>query len=291
MRKLTVTRQKSFVACFCKTKIYIEDRENCDLEIRGVPCRLLGTLKNGETATFEIGNESAKVFAIAGKSSKEYCNDLYAVSEGEEDITLSGKHKYSPSTGNAFRFDNNERGEAVENRNASKKRGKIILAVALVIGVIAGILIPIVSDAIKSNIPMEIRQGDLTITINKNFSEEEDSEGDTVYVTRKIALGIVEDEKADMGVHANATLKEYARLSQIVNSVDAEIYEKDGLVYFTYISESKKDNYKHFIFAYESDEAFYVVDFWTRENDADKYEEQIFEWAKSVKIDGAGYDL
>ncbi len=54
MRKLTIKRQKSIVACLMKVKFYIEDRANGNHNVNGIPCRLLGKLKNGEEKTFEI---------------------------------------------------------------------------------------------------------------------------------------------------------------------------------------------------------------------------------------------
>ena len=47
MMNLTIKRNKSFVGCLAKLKVWIED-EAGELVIGGVPCRLLGDLKNGE---------------------------------------------------------------------------------------------------------------------------------------------------------------------------------------------------------------------------------------------------
>ncbi len=291
MRKLTVTREKSFVACLNKTKFYIEDDTSCDLVIRGVPCRYLGAIKNGGTETFEVTDKSVRVFAIVGKSSKEYCNDMYMLPEGDYDINLTGKHKYNSRVGHAFRFDNNENAEAVEFRVAAKKKGTIILTVAIIIGVIAGILIPNVVDMIQTNTPAEIEVNDLKITLNKNFDELDDSDGEATYATSDVSVFFLEDKLVDMGVHASSTVKEYARLSQIVNNVDAEIHENDGLVYFTYTKKIKNTEYKYTCFAYKEDDAFWVVQFCTKASKAEKYEEQIFEWAKSVKFDNDNFDL
>ena len=65
MRDLSIKRNKSFVGCLAKLKVYIEDIDSKDIVINGVPCRKLGELKNGEMKTFQIGEESAKVFVIA----------------------------------------------------------------------------------------------------------------------------------------------------------------------------------------------------------------------------------
>ncbi|MBQ9745983.1 MAG: hypothetical protein IJW21_04100, partial [Clostridia bacterium] len=70
MRKLTIKRAKTYVACLAKMNVYIEDENNYDLIINNSPCRKLGTLKNGEEKTFEISEASARVFVIADKLSE-----------------------------------------------------------------------------------------------------------------------------------------------------------------------------------------------------------------------------
>jgi len=75
MRRLTIKREKSFVASLAKLKIYIEDPASDEIRINGTPCRKIGDLKNGEEKTFEINEQKAKVFVIADNLSKEYCNE------------------------------------------------------------------------------------------------------------------------------------------------------------------------------------------------------------------------
>ena len=51
MRKLTVIRNKSNTARFSSMRVFAEDEENGNINLYGVKCRLLGTLKNGASAT------------------------------------------------------------------------------------------------------------------------------------------------------------------------------------------------------------------------------------------------
>ena len=140
MRKLTVKRRKTFVGCLGKVKIYIED-VNGDTELNGVKCRLLGKLKNNEAATYEIGNESCRLFAIYDKLSKGFCNDIYQIPEGEEDLEITGKAKFNPFMGNPFLFDGNENAEAMQNRQQNKKKATVIMVPVMIIAIIAGFLI------------------------------------------------------------------------------------------------------------------------------------------------------
>lgn len=122
MRNLIIKRTKSSVGCLMKMKVYIEDPAG-ELTINDTPCRKLGDLKNGEERTFPIGSEAVKVFVISDKLSKDYCNEYYQLPEGQEDISLSGKNKFNPASGNAFRFDNNESEGIATNRKKGTKKG------------------------------------------------------------------------------------------------------------------------------------------------------------------------
>ena len=141
MRKLTIKRTKTFVACLMKMKVYIEDHSAGEIVINDVPCRKLGDIKNGEEKTFEISESAAKVFVIADKLSKDYCNDFYQLPEGSEDIVLTGKNRFNLANGNAFRFDNNDNAAVAANRKRGSRIGMIVMIVAIVIGAIVGFLI------------------------------------------------------------------------------------------------------------------------------------------------------
>ena len=141
MRKLTIKRTKSFVACLAKLKVYVEDHRASDLIINDVPCRKLGDLKNGEEVTFEVEEQAVKIFVIADQLSKNYCNEFYQLPEGQEDVYLTGKNQLNPASGNPFRFDNNDNPEAVANRKRGSRTGIIVMIVAIVVGIIVGYLV------------------------------------------------------------------------------------------------------------------------------------------------------
>ena len=138
MRNLTIHREKSFVACLAKDKVYIEDPYAGDTVIGGVPCRKLGDLKNGETKTFVVGDEAARVYVISDKLSKDFCNDFFILPAGDFPIILNGKHAYNPVSGNAFRFHDNLNPEAVANRKRGGRIGVVVLIAAVIIGFVIG---------------------------------------------------------------------------------------------------------------------------------------------------------
>ena len=111
MRNLTVIRKKAFASMFDKTWFYIEDA-NGNKSIDGVRCRLLCELKNGKSATCEIGEEQLRLFSVSGDfkgidSEHGYSYDVIVIEAGAEDVTVSGKRYVDPASANGFQFDQN----------------------------------------------------------------------------------------------------------------------------------------------------------------------------------------
>ena len=104
MRELTVHRIRSFAGCLGKVRVLVEDRENGENTVRGVPVTLLGTLKNGEEKRFSIPGDARMVFVIADELTKDFCGDVITVPAGREAVRLEGKNTFDPQSGNPFRF-------------------------------------------------------------------------------------------------------------------------------------------------------------------------------------------
>ena len=141
MRTLTITRNKTAVGCAGRIRIYVEDYTAPEITILDTPCRPLGILKNGETQSFEIPEEAVKIFAIADKASKNYCNEFYPIPAGIDPVTLSGQCRYNPMGGNAFRFDGVTDEETLQNRKENKAKGGPIMAVCIAIGFVVGFVV------------------------------------------------------------------------------------------------------------------------------------------------------
>ena len=189
MRQLTVTRRKKFVASLAKILFYIEDPENGDTDITGVRTRKLLELKNGDTQSVEIGDNAARLFAIPGLASKDWCVDVYCIPEGKEDIELTGQNKYSPATGNAFRFDGNDEDPIAKDvRSKGKKRGLLFLIIAILVGVLVGILVPSRINIIKSK---TFSKDGLSITLDTSFKEEQQEPFRAVYSSDKRGIAVM----------------------------------------------------------------------------------------------------
>ena len=282
MRNLTILRRKKFTGCLVSLKVYIENQASTELVINDTPCSFLGEIKNGEEKIFQIDDVARKVYVIADVTSRNYCNDMYQLPEGSEDIYLSGGCQSNFVSGNAFLFDGNENNEeAMANRKRSKKKGIIFVCVAVFVGILIGILPALLS--IGSNKPETFTVDGMSITLTKAFDKVEIEGFDAVYSTEKVSAFISKESFSLMSGLGSYTLREYGELVMDVNNFSGELKTKDDLMYFEYTSEDV-DNYNYIAFIYKADDAFWMVQFATDEDDYDSYTDRIYEWAASVKF-------
>ena len=169
MRTLTIKRNKVFTSFLAKDKVYIEDPINHDLFINGVPCRKIGTIKNGEEKTFDIDPIEAKVFVVADKLSRNICNDFYKLPAGDESITLTGEHKYNPFNGNAFRFEGVTDEEVLANRKRTSRKSAVFYAIIFICVFIASFALSFFAE--MSAVPEDFTYSDMTVTLTSDFSE------------------------------------------------------------------------------------------------------------------------
>ena len=290
MRNLTIKRTKSFVGCLVKLKVYIEDPINHELDISGIPCRKLGEIKNGEEKRFNIDESKLKIFIIADKISRNYCNDCYEIQEGEQDVYLSGKNKLNLSTGNAFIFDNNESIESIINRKKNAKKGKPIFIAAILIGLIAGVALslPLFEDTAKLKV---FSDEGIAITLTDNFRQIEASNYTLCYDSSKVAVFALREEFSLAEGFSDLTLTEYANLVSNNNKDSgrevSELKTIDGLTYFQYdfVNQAEKSTYSYYTFIFKEENAFWLVQFATLKNNSIKQYSNIVEWAKSVKFE------
>ena len=286
MRKLTITRNKSFAGCAAALKVYIADPTGGEITINNTPARRLGTIKNGETVTFEIENTPQRVFVIAGQMSKSYYSEFYDIGEGDTDVFLTGKCYFGPMSGNPFRFDNNFGEAALANRKSNKGKGRVIAVISIVIGVIlGGILGGVAINSIK-NSPKEITCRDMTMTLTESFDKFTEDDFDACYSSNDVAVYILEESFSLAPEFGNYTVREYIDLVKYANGDNGPVLTHGDLVYYTYTWTNPKYNetYVYYAFAYKEDDAFWLIQFATFEDNLDEYEEKFFEWASGVQF-------
>ncbi len=288
MRRLTIKREKSFVGSLAKLKIYIEDPAFDEIRINGTPCRKIGDLKNGEEKTFEINEQKAKVFVIADNLSKEYCNEYYQLPDGQEDVFLSGKNKFNPANGNAFRFDNNESGEIIANRKKGMRKGLFVLIAAIIVGVVFGYSVSAILLSNKKPEPKDFSSDGMTITLTDEFVKTDIENCTVAYDSKNVAVFALKESFSLVDGFEDYTLEQYGDLLLQNNNLSSFELEKiEGLTGFEYefTNPDTKDICRYFSFIYKAKDAFWLVQFATLTENADANKSRIIEWAKTVSFE------
>lgn len=287
MRLLTISRAKSFTL---SGRFYaaIGD-DNGDIKINGVPCRIVGRLKNGGELSFEIPDGEVCVYVFETKHSREYTYDMYRVPAGEDDVTLTGSSYFNAATSSSFRFDNNETDEAVGNREKAAAKAVGALArnrlIGLMIGAAVILLFVFILWLILGDKPKTFRIKDASITLTDKFTLDEES-ADDYYSCISGKYAVCEIFKADPEMIGSADEAEEKLISQYglksVNRVN-----KDGLRYFT-CSDDKSggadQTYFDMIFIFEKN-GVYIVWFMTPESNAENLAPDFIKFAKTFTIE------
>ena len=288
MRNLTIKREKSVVACITTMKIYIEDPQSGQLMINNVLCRKLGELKNGEEKTFLIGNEKAKIFVIANKISKNYCNEFYQIDAGNYDVMLIGRNRFNLANGNAFRFYNNTRSDVIENRKKSSKKGIIMMVCALLVGVLLGLFVINFNRIFsKAPSPKAFRADEMEITLTDEFKIREEKGVLAAFNTNEVIVFITKEDFVTYENLREYTVPQYGNIYvRLLGFYDTpvNIDHDNNLVSFTYERTDNDLTYHNTIFIYKTEDAFFRVQFVTDKKDVEKYKETIFDFAKSVSF-------
>lgn len=282
MRKLFIRREKSFVGCLGKYKVYLQDSNSSDLKIKKENYRKLGVLKNGKDACFEIPNEEAKLYVIAGKASKSYCNDMIKLPSGEQDLYLVGKSSYNPFKGNPFRFSDPVTEEMLQNRKSTNKILGFWIAfyiACIIVGFIIGF-----SVAMAELEPEVFTADEMSITLTGEFEDYSTEEDEFVFADDDTSVVI---SKTDFDYfEVPLTLEEYSEaillsLEDTIPGISkTAVLEKVGDAYT--FESLNYEGFSEVIYLYESEDAFWMVVFTCYEEDYAYYEAYFDEWADSI---------
>ena len=282
MRNLTILREKSFVGSLAKMKVYIEDPASAELTISGTPCRKLGDLKNGEQQTFEIEEDARRIYVIADTVSKEYCNEVYELPAGAEDISLSGRNCYEPSRGNAFRFADNNSESALQQRKRGKKIGWIVLICAILVGFAVGFVISYHGAAPKEK---TFTDKGISMVLTSDFVpvEVEDDKFLLCYSTPDKAVLVVKEPFSSYEEMETFSLDRYTRLVISMNQLDAKLSHTDsGIPCYDYQGSDGNVTFAFRAYTYRTEDAFWIVQFGTNAEKIESMYAQFDAWADTV---------
>ena len=283
MRNLIITREKSFVACLAVMKVYIEDPLNPELTINNTPCRKLGTLKNGEQKSFPIEDTAARVFVIADKLSKSFCNEFFDVPAGTFDVAIKGKNHYNVFAGNPFRFEGVDNEEVLANRKKTRRKSYILMAIIMPIALIIGFCLGYFGVSSGEESPETFSREGMSITLTSDFMYVPQEGYTACYGNAQYSVLAIKEEFSLFP--EKITLDEYADLV-LAESSDIEVLEYEGLKCFEYAADgSDGTEYCYFATVFETDDAFWLIQFAT---ETEKYEEALpsfIEWAKTITFE------
>ncbi len=286
MRNLTIVRAKRFAACLGRMKVYIEDPDAHDLTMGGVSCRKLGTLKNGEEATFSVTEHEARVFVIADRLSKSYCNDYYVLPAGTQDVVLSGKNSFDPVSGNAFHFDGPVDEQRARHWMRSRNIGAIVLIIAMLVGLAVGVAL--VGDELQGLFgSRRFGRGNFYITLTDDFSPVQYTTDYAQFQSEDVTVTVSKWPKPGPDIAGYESLEAFADMMLSVNGHHyAMLHEEENFWYYCTYTDEPYDTYHGYFMMYEGAEDFYMVCFsvsWS--NHYTQYHDQIMQWANSVSAD------
>ena len=129
----------------------------------------------------------------------------------------------------------------------------------------------------------------MTITLTDAFKQET-MEGTAAYFESSKALVVAIKETfiqfEELGMSTDITLEEYIDLV-VENNTEMQVNALDveGLTAFIYESVANKKDFTFFASVYESDDAFWLVQFACKTKDYEEMQEDFVKWAKSVKFE------
>ena len=158
------------------------------------------------------------------------------------------------------------------------------ISLLLVLSMTSCAVLNILSEQAK-----EFRSRDMVLTLNSTFGEvKSDNEDGTTFVSLSgLGVIVIEESFEDMlaqGVEdpASITLEQYRDAFAEANHYDATVAEIEGLTAFTYFNTNDGDSYKLLVCIYQSETAFWSVQFMSLSSEYDQHERQFIEWAKKI---------
>lgn len=282
MRNLTITRRKSFVGCVMKDQVYIRDEQAKEITIDGVPCRKIGDIKNGESKTFQIEDGEQQIFLIVDKASKEYCNASVTISEGQEDIALSGIHKFCFGS-NPFHFDGVQLSEEqLAKQKKNNRKGAVIMIAASLVGLAVGLFLSRGLFGAEKASPKNFTKDEFQITLTDAFEPTEAEDFFAVYRSKSVMVFTLREAKE---LFDDITVEEYGDLVLEANGrTGIKMNQDERFIWFEYIDTPDERETYYLAVCCQGENAFWIVNFATPASNRDQYKETFLNWAKSIKV-------
>lgn len=287
MRNLTVKREKSYVGCLAKIKLYVPDEASGELTVMGVPCRLLGELKNGEEKTFPIGNGATEVYAIADKLSKDYCNDVYRIPGGKKDLRISGRCRFSLGS-NAFVFAGQDTPEKQQERKKRSRKSLWMFLACAALGILLGGLISWAMLGGGEPAPRVFAVEEMRITLTEEFQSFENNRFTSSLVSADVGITVLKEPFLQVPGSETLSLEEYGHLVIANNGITGTMLcTENGLTFFEFDRENTEIGqvFSYFAAVYKSGDAFWLVQMYLPKAEYSALRPTLETYARSVRFE------
>lgn len=285
MRNLTIRREKSLAASSELMQFYLEDHVLGTTFINGLPCRLLGELRNGEKATFFIETDAAKLFALPEKKRTDQCGEYLSLPEGDGALFVRGQNYFNPLAGHPFQFQGVSEKAVLDFRKKGRNKGiaglAAVLAVIVILGLI-GVYLLTGGGASKKDFSAD----GISITLTEDFERVFVDGFALSCKSHDVAMFVLKEPFTLMEGAENLQVQEYANIvfQYNIQAANAQLLTDGNTTWFEYSYTNTMENkdYHFFIYVFKSDDAFWLVQFATPEALAQEYKPQFLDWAKTV---------
>ena len=135
--------------------------------------------------------------------------------------------------------------------------------------------------------PKNFSIGDLTITLNKGFKEQTDSNFDIYLVSDDIIFTAVNESESEVeysGYEINS-LKDYSLEIAELNKVDkSSITQRGDYYYFVNKGTTGGANYTYVHCMFQGRSSYWICEFVCKTKNYDRFKDNIFKWADSIVI-------
>ena len=163
-------------------------------------------------------------------------------------------------------------------RKATWRRGMIAMTLVLCASLLACGRI--------GNAPKTFSVSEMSITLTEQFKETPTDQYTARYDSAEASVMVVKRKFTALGKLQGCTLREYAQLMLETNRPDDSLtlQTQDGLTYFEqeHVQGDSQERYTYMVVIYESQKAFWMVQFITKTEKLGEYRPQFWTWAKSV---------
>lgn len=283
MRRIYLTRERSFVGCLAKQQVYIEDHARGEVELDGIPCRRIAELANGETVDFAISEESRTVFVIATANTRKYCGEKYLIAAGDTDVELVGKNVYNPGLGNPFRFHGVTDEDALADRRRENKKGIMLTAAAVLVGLVFGLAVSGDKLFLKDK---SFISDSFEIVLNTNFSDSYEN-GVYYFGSKDCSVAVYEYGYSDHVTLEEKSVSEFLEVLKENGSLasGAELSNESGVDFIEIEAESVSGELRSYLTVpLKGEQSFFIFEFGCKTKDYPKLRASFIEWASTIII-------